>query len=99
VSQDVSVADRSLDLAEAEAQASKASVWRRALENWKRFAHKLGVVQTRVVMVLFYFLFVLPLGLVLRVVRDPLHFRHPANTNWVPHPQEPQTLESARRQY
>ncbi len=77
----------------------QASVWRRAWERWKRIAHAIGVVQTRIIMFLFFIVVVLPVGLILRLLRDPLHFKHPERTNWTPHRQEPHTLESAQRQF
>jgi hypothetical protein len=99
VQQDIPANRSALALAESESTTARVSLARRAWEGWKRIAHKIGVVQTRIIMVIFYFLFMLPLGLVLRVVRDPLHFKHPEGTNWVPHHQEPDTLENAQRQF
>jgi hypothetical protein len=96
--QDVSTSGRA-DMAGPGDEARGVSIWRRALEWWKRVAHKIGVVQTRVVLILFFFIFVLPLGLLLRLLRDPLHFRHPDGTNWTPHPGASLTIESARRQF
>ncbi|MBI4514715.1 MAG: hypothetical protein HY699_02735 [Deltaproteobacteria bacterium] len=97
--QNLTVVDRGVALAGTPSSESTPSVWRRAWEGWKRLAHAIGVVQTRIMMVVFYFIFVFPLGLVLRLVRDPLHLKHPADTNWVPHQQEPATIETARRQF
>jgi len=99
VQQDLTASESALGLSDSDSTAPKASLARRAWEGWKRIAHKIGVFQTRVIMVVFYFVFMLPLGLVLRLVRDPLHFKHPQGTNWVPHHQEPDTLENAQRQF
>lgn len=75
------------------------SIWQRAWEGWKRIAHVIGVFQTRLIMLLFFFLFVLPLGMILRLVRDPLHLAHPPKTNWVEHPHDAHDLDSARQQF
>lgn len=71
------------------------SVW----EHWKRTARAVGIVQTRILMVGFYFVLVLPLGLVMRMKGDPLHLNAPKGTNWVPHHDEEVSVESARRQF
>jgi hypothetical protein len=87
----------------AAAVAPSASInlsrWQRAWEGWKRIAHAIGVFQTRLVMLVFFFVFVLPLGLILRVVRDPLHLKHPPRTNWVDHRRDPHDLDHARQQF
>ena len=68
-------------------------------ERWKQIARAIGVVQTRLLMIVFYVVLVLPLGLVMRLVSDRLHLRPQHGTNWLPHRQEPQSLETARRQF
>lgn len=70
-----------------------------AFEHWKRLAHAVGVVQTRFVMVVFYFIAVLPLGSLMRMSDDKLRIGHPKGTCWVPHRDEKQSLDTARRQF
>lgn len=71
---------------------------RRVLERWKRAAHAVGVVQTRVIMVGIYLTVVVPTGIFMRLSRDPLHLRRPTDTNWTPTRANPRTVESARQQ-
>jgi len=88
----------SLESPSASATASSGllqATWAR----WKQIAKAIGVVQTRVLMVIFYFIFVFPLGLLVRRTGDPLHLKAPHGTNWTPHRHEPQSLETARRQF
>jgi len=66
---------------------------------WKQIAKAVGVVQTRLLMVFFYFVFVFPLGLIIRRSGDPLHLKAPSGSNWTPHRQEPASLDAARRQF
>jgi len=68
-------------------------------ERWKKIARAAGIVQTRLLMVIFYFVFVFPLGLVMRLRGDPLHLTPPKGTNWTPHQHEDVTVETARRQF
>ena len=72
---------------------------RSAWERWKKIARAIGVVQTRILMVVFYFLFVLPLGLIMRLRGDPLHLKPPTGTNWTPHREQSANLETARQQF
>jgi hypothetical protein len=72
---------------------------RTAWERWKKIARAIGVVQTRILMVAFFFLFVLPLGLIMRMRGDPLHLRPPQGGNWTPHRNQDATLETAKRQF
>lgn len=61
-------------------------------------ARAVGVVQTRFIMILFYFVMVLPLGLVVRLKEDRLRLRPPSGSLWLPHPETEHTLERARKQ-
>ena len=72
---------------------------RTAWTHWKKIAHAVGVVQTRVLMVIFYFIAVLPIGLIMRLAGDPLHLKPPAGGNWTAHRHQEPSLDSARRQF
>ena len=72
---------------------------RAAWAHWTKIAHAVGVVQTRVLMVIFYVIVVLPIGLIMRLSGDPLHLKHPAGGNWSPHRHEEPSLDGARRQF
>jgi len=72
---------------------------RAAWDRWKKIARAVGVVQTRILMVIFYFIFVFPIGLIMRLRGDPLRLKPRTGSNWTPHHQEPASLESARRQF
>jgi len=78
--------------------AAGHGVLRRIYERWKRAAHAVGVVQTRVLMVLIYATVVVPTGVVMRLSRDPLHLRKPEQTNWTPARQSERSVEAARQQ-
>lgn len=86
----------------ADSQATVAppqGFWRRLWEGWKRLAHRIGVFNTRVIMSLLYFLIVLPMGLVFRMVSDPLHLEEPKDTNWLPLPHHEHRLDEVRQQF
>jgi polyferredoxin len=71
---------------------------RRVYERWRRAAHAVGVVQTRVIMVMIYATVVVPTGVFMRLTRDPLHLKMPAESNWTAVRQNARTVESARQQ-
>ncbi len=70
-----------------------------AWDHWKKIARAIGVVQTRILMVVFFFVFVLPLGLLMRLRGDPLHLKVPEGSNWTPHRNQDPSLDTARRQF
>ncbi len=67
-------------------------------QGWKRFARRLADFQGRVLLTLLYGVLIVPGGLVLRLVSDPLRRRRPQTSNWIPRPPAPATLDEARRQ-
>lgn len=81
------------------AAVASSNPLRAGWERWKKLAHAVGVVQTRFLLVIFYFIVVAPLGLVMRLSEDKLHLREPKDTCWSPHNDEQQSIETARRQF
>jgi hypothetical protein len=73
---------------------SLSKVW----SGWKRFARRLADFQGRVLLTLLYVVLIVPGGLVLRLIADPLGRRRPRTSNWRPRPPVPATLDEARRQ-
>lgn len=73
---------------------------RKLWTRWKAFGQKIADFQARLILTLVYFIIVLPFGLFVRLLSDPLIVkdRRSRETMWVPkHVDEP-TLENARRQ-
>lgn len=79
--------------------AAARNIFRRIYDRWRRAAHAVGVVQTRVIMFLIYLAVVVPTGLLMRLSRDPLHLRRPEHSNWLPTRQGDRTVEAARQQF
>lgn len=71
---------------------------RRIYDRWRRAAHAVGIVQTRVIMLVIYAAVVVPTGVFMRMSRDPLHLRQPESSNWLPVRQIERSVEAARRQ-
>jgi len=65
---------------------------------WQKIAKKIGDFQARLILTLFYFVVVLPLGLIVRRCSDPLG-RKKSSAGWEVKAEIPASLESARRQF
>lgn len=77
------------------ARATLPMLW----ERWKHAGHAIGDFQARVVLTFFYFVIVLPFGLGVRLLSDPLRLRRPAaDSTWVARPTHDTDMEQARRQ-
>ncbi len=70
----------------------------RAWNAWKQLARRIGEFNSRVVLTLLYAVLVVPVGLILRLVADPLRRRRPQTSNWTPRVPAPTTVDEARRQ-
>ena len=71
----------------------------RLWEYWKRLGKRIGDVQARILLTLFYFLIVPPFALAVRVGSDPLALNTTA-PQWVPRKAEEGTaMERATRQF
>jgi hypothetical protein len=72
-------------------------LWR----GWTKFAHGLGIVNTKILLTLTYFIVIAVVAILTRLFgRDLLDRRiKPRETYWHEHDQEPVTLETCRRQF
>src|SRR5438477_5047028 len=76
----------------------QTSLLRRLWEGWKRVGRKIGDFQARVLLTLIYAIFVLPFGLVVTLLGDPLRIRR-ARQHWQEHPDDKVDLRWAHRQW
>lgn len=57
----------------------------RLWNKWKKIAHVIGVFNTKLVLTLFYYMALLPFGLLVRLFMDPLQLKTtPKTTAWLP---------------
>jgi hypothetical protein len=70
---------------------------RKIWEAWKKFAKKIGEFNGRVILTLFYFIFIVPVSLLVKM-KDPLAIKN-KNQSWIPK-QEPEgtAMDQALRQ-
>ena len=67
-------------------------------QRWQKVAKKIGDFQARLILSLFYFLIVFPIGLIARMFSDPLSLKKTA-AHWDAKPSSPSRIEDARRQF
>ena len=81
--------------AKAKPEPPAANLW----QAWKRFARRMGNYQSRLLMALLYFTLLLPFGLGVRLLSDPLQIKRRSASNWQAKqlPVKP-TLQEAARQ-
>jgi hypothetical protein len=70
---------------------------RRLLNGWKAFSRRMGNYQGRLILAFFYFVVVLPFGLLVRLFADPLALRRDAA--WRDRPGGPGDIEQSRLQF
>jgi hypothetical protein len=68
---------------------------------WMSFAHFMGTNLTRLILILFYYIAITPLGLVMRITgHDALQLKKkPADSYWEPRPVRPIDPDGYRKQY
>jgi len=70
---------------------------KRAWQAWKRIGHAIGNFQARVILTIFYGVFVFPFGIAARLFADPLRIKR-RPTKWLERSNDAHDLEWARRQ-
>ncbi len=67
---------------------------------WLRIGHAIGNFQGQVILTIFYFIFLWPLGIVFRLFQDPLNTKKAGgHTTFGKFVYEDKTAQSARKQY
>ena len=67
-------------------------------QGWQKVAKKIGDFQARLILTLFYFIFVIPIGLIARLFADPLALKK-SSAHWDKRESAPARMEDARRQF
>ncbi|MGH7305165.1 MAG: hypothetical protein ACRELZ_17920 [Candidatus Rokuibacteriota bacterium] len=67
---------------------------------WKGFARRIGDLQARALLTVFYFIVVGPFAIGLKALRDPLRLKLPSSGGWIDRPDPPEVVaRQARRQF
>jgi hypothetical protein len=77
-----------------------ATALRAAWDAWKRLARRIGDIQARILLTVFYYLVLGPFALVLRWRSDPLALGRDRSGGWRPRPESAEEpMAQARRQF
>jgi hypothetical protein len=71
------------------------TVWKK----WKDIARAIAIVQARIVLTVFYFTLLVPIGLIFSLKKDELGIRTSRPTSWDKKKKQSQTLKEMRRQF
>jgi len=72
------------------------NLWR----SWQNFSKRMGSFQSRIILSLFYFIFVSPFALIIKLHSDPLKIkRYNGNSHWLSRKETANDLEQYRRQF
>jgi hypothetical protein len=74
-------------------------VLKKAWARWKIIAHHIGVFQSRVILTLFYFILLLPIGLVFSLFKDALEIKKSYPTAWKIKDKQSATMEEMKEQF
>jgi hypothetical protein len=75
-------------------------LWRRLWEGWKRVGKKFGNFQARVLLGIFYAIFLAPFAVMLRWLSDPLAIKPGSKRGWLPrNDDQTSPKELAKRQF
>jgi hypothetical protein len=67
---------------------------------WRELSQKAADVQARVLLTVFYFTVMIPFGIVMGLMKDPLRIKtRPTGTYWVERKPSSETLADAKRQF
>ena len=78
-----------------------SNIFKRFWLNWRDFSKRAGNFQSRIVLSLFFFIFISPLALILKMFSDPLKIKPPGRCQsfWHPKQKIPENLEEYKRQF
>lgn len=80
----------------------KKSLWRTVMDWWQPIADKIADFNSRVLLGIVYIVAFAPIGIILRMVSDPLRIKkieHSENSFWEEHHSDNIDVEAWRRQF
>jgi hypothetical protein len=89
-----------LPIADESELSADPPIWRKLWEGWKRVGKKIGNFQARVLLGIFYAVFLAPFAIMLRWRSDPLAIKPESKRGWLARiKKEESTSELAKRQF
>lgn len=83
-----------------ELEEAAANIFNKFWLSWKNFSKKVGGFQTRIILSLFFFIFISPFALAFKIFSDPLNIKHEDRRSyWISKGEIPDNLEKYKRQF
>ena len=79
----------------ADEKPQPKSLW----ENWKKLSAKMGDFQGRLMLMWLFFILILPFGVLVRLLSDPLKLKPSLGTGWLERPAVKAGLDNLRKQF
>ncbi len=77
-----------------------ANLFKKLWHSWKDFSQRMGNFQSRILLSLFFFIFISPFALAVKVFSDPLNLKNNSKkSQWLPKKEIKDELEQYRRQF
>jgi len=70
-------------------------IWNR----WKIIAHHIGIFQSRIILTFFYFVILLPIGIIFGFFKDVLEIKANHSTTWRNKEKQSVTMEQLKEQF
>ena len=78
----------------------KTNTIKKLYQSWKNFSERMGNFQNRIILSLFFFIFVSPFALAMKIFSDPLKIKkRRKKSHWLPKKEMKIELEQFRRQF
>ena len=83
-----------------ETEKLPSNPFKKIWESWKNFSLRMGSFQSRVMLSLFFFVFVSPFGLAVKIFSDPLRIKHHSSkSHWIPKKEIETDIDQYRKQF
>jgi len=83
-----------------EPEKLKENPMKKILHNWGNFSKRMGSFQSRIILSLFFFIFVSPFAIAVKIFSDPLNIKYQTTkSHWLTKKEIKADLEQSRRQF
>jgi len=77
-----------------------ANVFKKIWQSWNDFSKRMGSFHSRILLSLFFFIFVTPFAVAVKTFSDPLNIKYQSRTSWwIPKKETKNELEPFRKQF
>ncbi|NOR14332.1 MAG: hypothetical protein GQ544_01370 [Candidatus Aminicenantes bacterium] len=91
---------KNTDLNQKDLPKTPANIFKKMWQSWNEFSKRMGSFQSRILLSLFYFVFVSPFAIAAKMFSDPLNLKYRRHSSWWTPKNEPKNeVEQFRKQF